>query len=259
MKRLEENPKLVRVFAWSGPFLVACWIAALVGYGRFIPDKSPSLPASVIQNFYLHHTTALRIDTVVLMLTGGFWATWGAAIATFIKRMERGWLLTFSTVALVGGGYVFFEFVALFWGVAAFRPGEIPASTTLTLHDLGWFSVLFDWPPFALFNIVLATAILRDKSPVPVLPRWVAYMSIWCAMIFIPAGLIIFMKHGPIAYNGLIALYIPLGTFFAWMCGFTVGVMQALNRDAKIVAQQERDGTLGPPIGSETAVTPAIA
>jgi hypothetical protein len=237
VKRLEENPKLMRVFAWSGPFLVACWIVALCAYGRFIPDKSPSEPASVIQAFYLDHTTALRIDTLVLMLTGGFWATWGAAIATFIKRMERGSLLTFTTIALVGGGYVFFEFVALFWGVAAFRPGEIPASTTLTLHDLGWFSMLFDWPPFALFNVVLAVAILRDKSPVPALPRWVAYMSLWCAMIFIPAGLIIFMKHGPIAYNGLIALYIPLATFFVWMCGFTVGVMQAIKRDERIMQE----------------------
>jgi hypothetical protein len=259
MKRLEENPKLMRIFAWSGPFLVACWIAALVGYGRFIPDKSPSEPASVIQHFYLAHTTALRIDTVVLMLTGGFWATWGAAIATFIKRMERGWLLTFSTIALVGGGYVFFEFVALFWGVAAFRPGGIPASTTLTLHDLGWFSVLFDWPPFALFNIVLGTAILRDKNAVPVLPRWVGYMSIWCAMVFVPAGLIIFMKHGPIAYNGLIALYIPLGTFFAWMCGFTIGVMQSLKRDAKIIAEQERQDALTSATDATTTHEPAPA
>jgi hypothetical protein len=209
----------------------------------------------VIQHFYLHHTTALRIDTVVLMLTGGFWATWGAAIATFIKRMERGWLLTFSTIALVGGGYVFFEFVALFWGVAAFRPGEIPASATLTLHDLGWFSVLFDWPPFALFNVVLAVAILRDKNVPTVLPRWVAYMSLWCACIFIPAGLIIFAKHGPISYAGAIALYIPLAVFFAWMRGFTIGVMQAIKRDANTSREQEpRDAPAGAPVGGSTVI-----
>jgi hypothetical protein len=257
MKRLEESPTLMRWFAWSGPFLVACWIAALCGFGRFIPPKSPSSSALSITHFYLHHTSALRIDTVVLMLTGGFWATWGAAIATFIKRMERGWLLTFATVALVGGGYVFFEMVALFWGVAAFRPGALSPQITLTLHDLGWFSVLFDWPPFALFNVVLAVAILRDKNPVPALPRWVAYMSLWCACIFIPAGLIIFAKHGPIAYNGAIALYIPLGTFFAWMCGFTVGVMQSINRDERLQkAQRLEDERAG--LAAEKP-SPAIA
>ena len=84
MKRLEENPRMIRLFAWSGPFLVACWIAALVGYGRFIPPKTPDASATAIAHFYMHHTTALRIDALALMLTGGFWATWGAAIATFI-------------------------------------------------------------------------------------------------------------------------------------------------------------------------------
>src|SRR6266540_724183 len=99
MKVLQENPRLLKLFVWSGPFLVACWIVALVGYGRFIPPHSPSDSAQEITNFYLDNTTALRIDVLILMLTGGFWATWGAAIATYIKRMEPGWLLTFTTVA----------------------------------------------------------------------------------------------------------------------------------------------------------------
>jgi hypothetical protein len=241
MKRLEESPRMMRIFAWSGPFLAACWIGACVAYGRFIPPKSPSVSAHTITAFYLHHTTALRIDIIILMLTGGFWATWGAAIATFIKRTERGWLLTFATIALVGGGYVFFEMIPIFWGVAAFRPGALSPQITLTLHDLGWFAFLFDWPPFALFNVVLGVAILRDKSTVPVLPRWVGYMSLLCACVFWPAALIIFAKHGPIAYNGAIALYIPVGTFFAWMCGFTIGVLQAIKRDERIQRQQQAE------------------
>src|SRR5262249_42527828 len=187
---------------------------------------------------------------------GGFWATWGAAIATFIKRMERGWLLTFATVALVGGGYVFFETVALFWGVATFRPGELDPQVTLTLHDLGWVSMLWAWPPSSPFNVVFAIAILPDKSVPTVLPRWVGYMSLWCAMIFCPAGAIIFFKSGPLAYNGALALYIPLGIFFVWMCGFTAGVVQAMRRDERMAAQPP-DGE-GPPV-SERAPTAATA
>jgi hypothetical protein len=255
MKRLEENPRLLRLFAWSGPFLVACWIAALVIYGRFIPPRSPGVSAATIQQFYLHHTTALRIDALVLMLTGGFWATWGAAIATFIKRMESGWLLTFATLALFGGGYVFFETVPLFWGVAAFRPGAIPATTTQTLHDLGWFAMLWTWPPFALLNVVLGVAILRDKSMPTVLPRWVAYLNLWCACVFAPAALVIFAKSGAISYAGVISLYIPLGVFFAWMCGVTIGVTQALRRDEQAWEQRQT-----PSVEAAVAVTqPASA
>lgn len=236
LKHMEENPRLMKVFAWSGPFLVLAWIAALVG-GGFIPPDSPNDRATEIVRFYEDNTTLLRVSTVVLMLTGGLWATWGAVLVSLIRRMEVGRLFSYTTVALVGGGYVFFEFVALFWGVAAFRPGEVEPNITLTLHDLGWFSVLFDWPPFALFNVVLALAILQDKSVPTVLPRWVAYMSLWCAMIFVPAGAIIFTKTGPLAYDGIFALYIPLACFFLWMCAFTVGVMQTINRDQRRNAQ----------------------
>jgi hypothetical protein len=66
-----------------------------------------------------------------------------------------------------------------------------------------------------------------------VLPRWVGYMNIWCAMIFVPAGAIVFTKTGPLAYDGLLALYIPLGVFFLWMVGFTVGVLQTIRRDER--------------------------
>jgi hypothetical protein len=58
----------------------------------------------------------------------------------------------------------------------------------------------------------------------------------------------------------VIALYIPLGTFFAWMCGFTVGVMQALKRDEQIIAQQERDDALAAgALDSPRPAAPVIA
>ena len=239
MKRLEDNPTLMKMLLWSGPFLVLCWVGALVGYGRFIPPETPAADAQTIANFYADNTTALRIDVLVLMVTGGFWATWGAAIATYVKRMEKGWLLTFATVALVGGGYVFFETVALFWGVATFRPDTVSPDVTQTLHDLGWFAMLWTWPPFALFNVVLGIAILSDKSTPTVLPRWVGYMSLWCALVFCGAATLIFAKSGPIAYSGVVPLYIPLGCFFAWMCGFTVGLMQSIRRDVRALEESQ--------------------
>jgi hypothetical protein len=231
MRRLEDDPRLLRIFVWSTPFLAACWGIALVSYGRFIPPKSPSVSATTIAHFYLHHTTVLRIDTVIMMGTSAFWATWGVAIATFVKRMERGSLLTFVTVAMAGGAYVLFSCVAMFWGVAAFRPGEVSPQITLTLHDLGWFAFLFDAEPFSIFLVVIAVAILRDKSVPSVLPRWMAYANIWCAVLIFPASLIVFAKHGPIAYNGLVALYIPAVAFFAWIVAFSAGMDQMIKRE----------------------------
>jgi len=230
MKKLEFSPGLMRLLIWSGPFLVAWWVIALVGGGFIPPDSANSTPEEVT-DFYTDNEFRLRAATVVLMITGSFWATWGAVVAIFMRRMEQGVpMLTYAAIALVGGGYVFFECVALFWGVAAFRPGDLDPELTMTLHDLGWFSVLFDWPPFALFNVVIAIAIFRDRSAQPVLPRWAAYFCLWCAMIFVPAGAIVFFHTGPFSYAGIGALYIPLAVFFAWMCGMTLALLQGAKR-----------------------------
>src|SRR5262245_31033298 len=80
VKEKQFDPRLMRVLAWSGPFLVACWVLALVG-GGFIPPKSPDSSAVEITNWYVDNETQLRIASVVLMVTGSFWATWGAAVA----------------------------------------------------------------------------------------------------------------------------------------------------------------------------------
>lgn len=242
----------MRLCAWSGPFLVAAWVAALVG-GGFIPPDSPSTSAESITAWYEDNSTVLRIASVVLMVTGCLWATWGAVVCVKIRRMEKGRLLTYTTIALVGGGYVFFEMVALFWGVAAFRPGELDPELTLTLHDLGWFSVLFDWPPFALLNVVIAVAVLRDRSVPSVLPRWAGYMSLYCAFIFAPAGAIIFAKTGPVAYSGILALYIPLGVFFLWMCGMTVALLKSIKQDEARLASEEPSEPIPAPRTPEPA------
>lgn len=259
MKNVRFSPGLMRLLIWSGAFLVACWIVALVG-GGFIPPDSPASTPQAVTDFYEDNETRLRAATVVLMITGSFWATWGAVVAVLVRQMERGWpLLTFTTVALVGGGYVFFECVALFWGVAAFRPGEIDPQTTMTLHDLGWFAMLFDWPPFALFNVVIAIAIFRDHNVPTVFPRWVAYFCLYCAFIFIPAGAIIFFKTGAFAYNGLLALYVPLAVFFFWMCGMTVAMLQATRRFEREQRDADRRPAGAPPVDRVTEPEPTTA
>jgi hypothetical protein len=55
-------------------------------------------------------------------------------------------------------------------------------------------------------------------------------------------------------------VFIPLGTFFAWMCGFTIGVMQSIRRDEQIIAQQEReDAHAATQPAAADRPTPAIA
>ncbi len=59
-------------------------------------------------------------------------------------------------------------------------------------------------------------AIMSVQHEQPIFPRWVGYFNIWVAVLFIPGGLLTFFKTGPVAWNGLLAFWMPVVVFFAW-------------------------------------------
>ncbi len=65
--------------------------------------------------------------------------------------------------------------------------------------------------------ITMAIAIFGDRHETPVFPRWLGYLSLWMAFIFIP-GELIFFYDGPFAWNGL---------FLFWMAGVVFGMWGA--------------------------------
>jgi hypothetical protein len=83
--------------------------------------------------------------------------------------------------------------------------------------------------------ITIGAAILRDKRANPIFPRWSAYLNFWCAFLFMPGGLVVFFKHGPFGWNGLIAWWLLLTAFGVWV--LTMSVL--LLREA--IPHQERE------------------
>ena len=73
-------------------------------------------------------------------------------------------------------------------------------------------------------------AVLLDPGKDPVFPRWVGYFSLCNAISYLPAGFMSFFHHGPIAWNGVLALYVPLASFFTWMVIVTVYGFRNLHR-----------------------------
>jgi hypothetical protein len=122
------------------------------------------------------------------------------------------------------------------WVAAAFRPAGIEPNITRALNDLGWIAFLLDVPPFTVWLGAIGIAILRDRRPEPVFPRWLGYANLWVAGLVCPALLIPFFKTGPFAYNGLIALYVPFGCFFAWMVITTPYLIAAIKSEAREAA-----------------------
>jgi hypothetical protein len=64
-----------------------------------------------------------------------------------------------------------------------------------------------------------------------VFPRWAGYFNLWVALLISPAGIVVFFKHGPFAWNGLFGFFLPLTAFAAWIAVMVVVLLRAVEND----------------------------
>jgi hypothetical protein len=236
-KKMELDSGLFKAAVWSG---IALIVAMLVAQGllmHFIPPPSPALSAEELAHKFIERRDEIRLGCLIQCIFWSFWATWGIAITVFIRKMERSYpILTYASIALVGGGYVFFILIPMTWAVIAFRPETLDPSVIQIMNDWVWFDFLFTWPPFALWMVVIGLAVIKDYNVPTLYPRWVAYLNFWCAILIFPAGLIAFFHTGLFAYNGIGAFWIPFAIFFGWMIVMSVTTLQTINRQTHRLA-----------------------
>jgi hypothetical protein len=144
-----------------------------------------------------------------------------------MKRIEgRHTPLTYTQLGL--GVLLPIEFIVpiYFWQAAAYRP-ERSAESIQMLNDLGWLPFAGLVFTIVLQAVVLGVAVLSDKRNEPIFPRWFGYFSICSALLFCPAALNVFVKDGPLAWNGLIAWWLLLAAFFVWVLVVTGVLLRA--------------------------------
>jgi hypothetical protein len=160
-------------------------------------------------------------------------APWGAALAVQTHRGNPGTaVFTVTQIVCVAVTTIIGVLAPIAWGFASFRAGSQSPELTQTLNDLAWIVFIFPWSPLAVWYASVGLAIIMDRSDQPVFPRWAAYLSFWTATLSAPGGLTILFKSGPLAYNGLLSLWVPLGVFGIWISVMTVLVIKAIHREA---------------------------
>jgi hypothetical protein len=146
--------------------------------------------------------------------------------------------LAWSQLVLGGANVILTMIPGLFWSIAAFRPDRDPNLTVL-LNDVGWCFVIMPYSVASLTNILLGMAILVDKGKIPVFPRWSGYYNIFCGLMYTPGGLAMCFKTGPLAWNGLIAFDMAVGTYFVWFIVMFPLLMRAINQQTKTVPARQ--------------------
>jgi hypothetical protein len=244
---LRTSGPALKVCAWTGPVFVVGFLIGFIPLAHFGPPPRPTASAAEITEMYLGNLTGIRIGCLVMMISLAFIATWGVSIAAWTRRMERGVpILTYGSIACIGGAIVIVELIPMTWAAAAFRPDEVAVDTTRAFNDFAWFLFLFTWPPFSIWCALIAAAVFTDRNEVPVFPRWVGYFNVWAALLFVPGGLMAFFKTGPFAFNGAVTFYIPLSVFLIWMIVMTWAVLRAGKHDEPAA---QRAAAVSQPVG----------
>lgn len=216
---------------------------------HFLPPPAPSLDAGAVAAFYAAHRTGIRVGLLLVLAASALLAAMFALIGVHMRRIEgRHTPLTY--VQLVTGGCLVLEFIfpLMTWQTAAFRP-ERDAATVQMLNDLGWLPFIGVVSTFILQVAAIGITILRDRRRQPVFPRWAGYLNLWVPMGMAPGAMCVLPKTGPLAWNGVLAFWTILVTFFIWFC-----VMSLLLHRA--IAQQQREEQPTPPDSDGTPDVP---
>ncbi|MEE6164465.1 MULTISPECIES: hypothetical protein [unclassified Mycolicibacterium] len=219
---------------WTIPVFYNIFGLIFVVLTRVMPPPRPDVGPDQVVAFFTEHALSIRIGFGLLMIFIGFTGFANGLIAFQIKRMSVAPVFAYSYIASLAVGavpgclFAAFAFVA-----AAYRPDRDPDLTAL-LYDLGLLSFVGSLGCFATQNMVLALAIFLDRNDV--LPKWLAYMSIWMIVTELLAGPVFVFKSGPLAWNGSISFYVGTVVFVVW----EICLIYLLYRTIKKQAPDER-------------------
>jgi len=218
-----------------GLLLVLAYVVpGLLGFAVFAgfwPPPGPDLTAQEISDYFVDHRTGLIIGMVLMAFCGPWYVTWSAAISRVIGRIE-GPMGILANVQFLGGvltGLVTFT-PATIWITAAIRAESHSPETIQTLYDFGWMFFDTTFVCSALQAIAIGVAVLIDRRPTPLFPRWFAWMSFLTAACYVPLMLMPFFRTGPVAWNGVVSFWVVFVEFFLFTAVATVLTWRALRR-----------------------------
>lgn len=235
--------RIQKVCIWTGPAMLVLFAFGFMFLARYLPPPSPELSPDALVERLRANVNGFRLGMVITMVAFAMMVTWAMGVAARLHATEQKLpLLTYLQLGSVAIGSLIGQGATWIFQATAYRLDDTDPQIIRALHDLGWFTFLAPWPSFTVWCFALAVAILRNDRVGAGLPRWAGYLSLWTGILFMPACLIFWFKHGPMAWNGVIAFYIPVFIFFIWVVGVTVPALQSLRCDAHAAQTVRRPG-----------------
>jgi hypothetical protein len=237
-----------RFALYCGVAFPVVFFLGMIVAGLFpLPDPEASLKE--VQSFYGDSPDRLRLGCFIMVASAALQAPLAGLISLHMRRIEGRHSVLAYTQLLLGAVAVLAVLIpVMFFVNLAFRPGTRDPETLLFFNDQAWLIFVGMWSAATMQSICIGVAVLRDRNPVPILPRYYGYFNLWVATLFVPGGMVYFFKDGPFAWNGLMAFWVPATVFGTWFI-VTFVVFR------KVIADQPEDELASEPLlSSPTAV-----
>ena len=213
--------------------MIAGWVVSFVLLARFIPPPSPGKSAAQVVAMFRAHTTAIRLGLVISMFACALLVPFSAVIQGQMRRIPAARSALAST-QMASAALLCLEFIIplMVWQTAAYRVDHTSAEIIRVLNDMGWIMFVGVISSACVQFASIGIAILVDERRRPVFPRWAGYFNLWISVLVAPAGVIVFFKHGPFAWNGLVSFFLPLAAFAAWIAVMVVLLFAAITQES---------------------------
>jgi hypothetical protein len=226
------SARVQRALVWTGPAMVIAWVISFWLLARFIPPPSPTKTAAQVVAFYRPHVGAIRLGLFITLFASALLVPFCAVIQGQMRRIPAARSALAST-QMASAALLSLEFILplMVWQTAAYRLNDTSAQMIRMLNDMGWIMFVGVISSACVQFGSLGLAILLDERPDPVFPRWAGYFNLWITLLVAPAGIIVFFKHGPFAWNGLISFFLPLAAFTAWIAVMVILLLHAIDAE----------------------------
>lgn len=192
-------------------------------FGGFAPPPTHLEAAGSVAQYYRDHGDQLMLFGILTVVCATLFIPTCCGLSLAMMRMQpRSPLL--ALLQLTGGLFACIgPFVA---GMVILTPIIRPDTTVAVFALMNDFTVVLlvvSTLPMLFQGIPLGMAILMDRSENPILPRWLAWISITWGIVQNGGVLSVFFDTGPFAPTGMIGVILPAVMLIAFMSALVVG------------------------------------
>jgi hypothetical protein len=222
----------IQVFcAWCGPLFAVLLFGGWGLLAGFIPLVSPHASPAHIAHLWRSHDTLKLLGLTLAMFGIALTLPFCLVISVQMRRTEL--RLPILSILQFAAGIIITAVLLipmLVFVVGAFRPDRSPQLDQL-FNDASYVMLILPWPPIMVQVFSIAAATFSDHRENPVFPRWFGYLNIWVGFLLVPANMIIFFKHGPFAWTGVIGFWMPAAVFGLWYFVVTYVLLKAIRQE----------------------------